>query len=456
VRISYGRMLHWLKWLPLLAPLLTIRAARAAVWWSTFDIYLPFPASWRESELMRRLDIFFVFLLYLAALVYRLNPKTGRLKGVTLRWHILAWGFFAVGLLSMRLNAAPTQSALSVILSLGRNSVFWAALTMLPWKAHHLRQTVAVLRWFVALNLLAVIGQSFLFVSAMGIGLPGDWAMGIFGLANDAALLNFTCAAGLFFATGSRLKRVLQAGGFLLAGLLSAFLTGTVVFVASLPIMWVLTRRGHIGRRILAFVGGVILVAIVSLIGLRLYSEVYADQLSAYTDVVLSRQPGFILGLEPIINGISKSPKTLFLGLGPGTVNSAPVTEGNLDSRLDGLQLGYLEQFNRGRRGLTYDWMDQSYLVALAETGLLGLVLLAAFWLMLLLAVVKVSKSWATTNSRLRVFSYSRISALLCLVGLGIVSVYWNESPFTYLTLLTLAPLMQVPSADAIRSIKAR
>jgi hypothetical protein len=155
--------------------------------------------------------------------------------------------------------------------------------------------------------------------------------------------------------------------------------------------------------------------------------------------------PGFITGLGVIVPELGTSLGTALFGLGPGTVNSAPVSHHNLVPKIDGIVIGF--SVPNVRRPTTYRWMNQSYLVALAETGLIGLTILAAFWGSLVVAAVRATRWWVREQPKLRVLFVSSLSAVLCLAALGINSVYWNDSPFTYLTMLTLAPMVRLASA---------
>jgi hypothetical protein len=178
-----------------------------------------------------------------------------------------------------------------------------------------------------------------------------------------------------------------------------------------------------------------------------LLSRFYGGQLEAYRTVVRNAPPGFITGLGVIVPKLGTSLGTALFGLGPGTVNSAPVSELNLVPKIDGLVLGFSDP--TVRRPLTYRWMNQSYLVALAETGLIGLTILASFWGLLVIAAVRATRRLVVALPELRVLLLSRLSAVLCLAALGISFVYWNDSPFTYLTMLTLAPMVRLASAGS-------
>lgn len=440
--MTFARLLHVLKWFPLLAPLLTLRAARAAAWWPTFGLTLPVPVIWREMPLMRRLDTFFIFALFLAVVVYRVHvPMRARVRWMG-AWQVLPWAFIATGVLSAWYNSAPMQPALSVVISLGRGLVFWAALMLLPWNSRHLNHAVVALNVFVALNLVLVVAQTFVFVSARGFSVPGDWAMGMWGLCNDAALVNFTAAAGVLLARGQRLGRGLLASLLVFAGLLSAFLTGTVVFFLSLPLLWWLVRGGNPVRRFRRLALGAAVAATLFAATLWFYGGAYGGQLAAYRRTVELYQPGFIRGLPILADGIARSPYTALIGLGPGTVNSAPVSDMNLKPKVDGLILGFNDP--KVRRYLTFHWMNQSYLVAFAEMGAIGLGLIATFWLMLLAAAVTTARLLSRHRPELQSFGISRLSAVMCLLGLGITWVYWNDSPFTYLTMITLAPAFRL------------
>lgn len=196
---------------------------------------------------MRRLDIFFVFLLYALALVFRLYVPLPKRSRHVLVWHLLAWGFLGFALVSIFLNDAPLQSGLSVILSLGRGLVFWAALMLLPWRLSHLVQAHRLMRVIVIVNLGLLVIQTAVYVSARGVDLPGDWAMGLWGLANDSALLSFTWAAGVAIAWNRRIRKLASAALLAAAGLASAFLTGTGTFLVLLPLLvWLASPRARL------------------------------------------------------------------------------------------------------------------------------------------------------------------------------------------------------------------
>jgi len=387
-------------------------------------------------------DTVMVALLYGLALLNRWQPSTGRLS---VRWHWLAWGFIFVGIFSALVNQAPLEGALASLASLGRLGLYWAALSMLPWRPLHIKQMATFVRRLSVLNLLLVFGQTLLFIQGSGkVGISGDYGLGIMGFANDAALMSFVWMGGILVARGSSLKKLLGVGIWGMGGLLPAYLTGNVVFIFSLPILWWLNSGKRLSARWFRIIGVIVVAIIIFGLDIWTYTTFLSDTVLSYWNRLQTNTPGFISGFGIITEYFTQHPLNAVLGMGPGLVNSRTVGRLLMVPRIPGLVLAYSNLVGPATP-LTVFQMNQSYLVAFAETGILGLLFLSGFWIALVSAATKAVHR--LTIPQYPVYVLRCLSAVICLCLLGITTLYWNESPFGYWSLLSLAPIVFVSDA---------
>ncbi len=446
--MKLSRILGVLKWLP---PIwLTV-----AIWlyWGLpmlRNLGIPlFLGSFERNVLIQHGDTVMVVLLYGLALLNRWQPKSGRLL-IRWRWHFLAWGFLVIGVFSTFVNSTPLSGALASLASLGRLGLYWAALSMLPWRAIHIEKMSKFIKRLSVINLIFVFVQAALYILTLRKAtIPGDLGIGIMGFANDAVLMNLVWMGGILASSrGSSLKKRLRAAVWGVGGLLPAYLTGTAVFVFSLPLLWWFTadNKKKLSTRWVRAVSGVVIAIVIFGLSIWAYTTVYSVESQSYwRKIQTSYTPGFVSGLGIIAGYFVEHPLNAILGIGPGVVNSRPALRLSSVPRIPGLVLAFPYLVGGTTEPLTIFQMNQSYLVALAETGILGLLFLSGFWMMLMFATVKAVRGLGIPDYR--EYYFRCLSSVICLCLLGITSIYWNESPFGYWTLLSLAPLIFTSNA---------
>ena len=397
-------------------------------------VALPLPALDERNPLVQHFDVVLTGAFFAFALLYRFVYGPG-LRRHEIFYASIAIGFVFHGLVCALITGARFEASAAVIASLGRNLIFWAALVLLPWREADDSRVFGIVSVLAGLNVVFVLMQLILIVATRGIQINGDMCLGIFGFANDAALFNLTWAAGLLAAARKRWSRRALGALFFMAGLASAYLTGTAVFLASVPIAWMLARRS-LSRRVLVLAAGGAAAAVLAVATVEVGFWLSEEAAESYSEQIQLSPPGFLAGVPLIARQMLSRPETVLWGLGPGMVNSRAVLREGV-SRVPELVLPYQDQM----APLTYVQMNQSYLVALAEFGVVGLCLLSAFWFVILRqsahALRQDPMALSTHEYRL-----SRLSAVLCLLMLGFVGYGWNESPFAYWTLLSVAPLI--------------
>ncbi len=438
------RFLSWLKWMPFLwlATVTWMNWGFSAL--DEIGIVIPFHRIVTREPVLQHFDVVFVFLFYgLALLNYEWR------KGYPVRywkWQIFAWGFFIVGLISSMINNSPLQAAGGMILSLGRNSIFWAGLTFIDWDDE---QRVKTFRFFYAIivvNFLCVWLQTFQYWNFTNtFEIPQDYALGILGFANSAALLNLFWCVAVFAAFQGRIGDWIRSGIYFITALLSSYLTGIVASLAAFPFFLFTIPYMRVGeRRTFSLFQRVVIIFLAVIIGFAaygIYIQFNPVNAQKYITMIMGYPIGFLSGLEITLDYFFNHPWEMFFGLGPGLVNSREVVRTGI-SRLPTLVLPYINEFTGEYIApSTYRMMNQSYLIAFAETGLLGLLCVGGFWFSLFrhtLRSIRVVFQRHRDMIIVRCVHFSMISFFI----LGIVSDWWGESPLIYLLMVVSAPIL--------------
>jgi hypothetical protein len=440
MRALLSRSLHLLKWFP---PFWL-----TAMLWATWgtarmrELGVPLPVLTDASSAVQHLDAAAVLLLFGGALIYRLfyRPRVPPMQAV---WVGLSLAFVALGVLSSVLNESPAFDAAGSMLSLGRNALYFSALSLLTWSDRDRRHVFLATMALVTLNVVAVGVQWLLFTRVNGLGIPEDAAVGAFGFANDAALLNLTGFVGVLLSTLPAGRRVWSAAVLLLAGLASAFLTGTVVTLALIPLIWMLARRTDPLTFVTRAIAGYGVAALGIYVAFRLMSALMGPMVESYTAQVWGQPPGVVTGAGLIAHRIAATNLGPFIGLGPGRVNSRGAVKSGA-TLMPELTLPSVT----GMSKLTYFQMNQSVLVALAEFGWLCVTILTAFWALVVRRVRRAALGDHLSGLE-DAYILSRLAGIVVVFFLGFLSLGWNESPFAYSVLLSAAPLIpDVPVQD--------
>jgi hypothetical protein len=438
------RLLSWLKWMPFLWLTLVTWMSWGFSALDEVGLVIPFHRIVSREPILQHFDVVFVFLFYgLALLNYNWR------KGYAIKcwkWQIFAWGFIIVGLISSMINNSPLQAAGGMILSLGRNSIFWAGLTFVDWNDEQRSKTFQFFYAIVVVNFLCVWLQTFQYWNFTGTyEIPQDYALGILGFANSATLLNFFWCIAVFTAFQGKILNWIQSGIFFLTALLSSYLTGIVASLAAFPFFLFTIPYVKIGeKKTFSLFQRLVIIFLVMVAGLAAYAiyvQFNPSNAQKYITMIMGYPIGFLSGLEITLKYFFNHPWEIVFGLGPGLVNSREVVRTGI-SRLPTLVLPYINEFTGEYIApSTYRVMNQSYLIAFAETGLLGLLCLGGFWFSLLKHTLR-SINLVYQRHRdmiiLRCVHFSMISFFI----LGIVSDWWGESPLVYLMMIVCAPIL--------------
>ena len=410
-------------------------------------LVIPFHRIVSREPILQHFDVVFVFLFYgLALMDYDWR------KGYPVRywkWQFFAWGFFIIGLISSMINNSPLQAAGGMILSLGRSSLFWAGLTFIDWNDEQRSKTFQFFYAIVLVNFLGVWLQTFQYWNFTGTyEIPQDYALGILGFANSATLLNLFWCIAVFTSFQGKILDWIQSGIFFLTALLSSYLTGIVAALAAFPFFLFTIPYVKIGAKksfsLFQRLVIIILVMVAGLAAYAIYVQFNPSNAQKYITMIMGYPIGFLSGLEITLRYFINHPWEFVFGLGPGLVNSREVVRTGI-SRLPTLVLPYINEFTGEYIApSTYMVMNQSYLIAFAETGLLGLLCLGGFWLSLLthtLRSIYIVYQRHRDMTIVRCVHFSMISFFI----LGIASDWWGESPLVYLMMVVSAPVLLRP-----------
>ena len=347
------------------------------------------------------------------------------------------------------INNSPLQATGGMILSLGRSSLFWAGLTFIDWNDEQRSKTFQFFYAIVLVNFLGVWLQTFQYWNFTGTyEIPQDYALGILGFANSATLLNLFWCIAVFTSFQGKILDWIQSGIFFLTALLSSYLTGIVAELAAFPFFLFTIPYVKIGAKksfsLFQRLVIIILVMVAGLAAYAIYVQFNPSNAQKYITMIMGYPIGFLSGLEITLRYFINHPWEFVFGLGPGLVNSREVVRTGI-SRLPTLVLPYINEFTGEYIApSTYMVMNQSYLIAFAETGLLGLLCLGGFWLSLLthtLRSIYIVYQRHRDMTIVRCVHFSMISFFI----LGIASDWWGESPLVYLMMVVSAPVLLRP-----------
>ncbi len=432
MRSLLSRTLHLLKWVP---PLWLI----VMMWLTWGDMQMlrvgsPLPVLTEVPSSLQHLDAAVVVVLFVGALVYRLLYRP-RMATPQVVWAGLATLFMVIGGFSSVINHSIPFDAAGSMLSLGRNALYFSALSLLSWADRDRERVFKGALGLVALNVAAVGVQWLLWIRLTGPSLPEDFAVGIFGFANDAALLNLTAFVGVLLSTLPKLRRAAVAAVLFVAGVASSFLTGTGVTLGLVPFVWMLARGGDPLKLLVRAVAGYVVAIAALYMVIQMLMALMGPMMESYAAQLSANPPGFVTGVPLITSRVATTSVRLAVGLGPGRVNSrGAIKSGTVMPELT-------LPVPTGMSPLTYFQMNQSALVALAEFGWLGFATLTLFWGFVVWRVREVvAAEWV--DDLHDAFKLTCLTGVVVLFFLGFVSLGWNETPFGYVVLLAAGSLV--------------
>jgi hypothetical protein len=275
--------------------------------------------------------------------------------------------------------------------------------------------------------------------------IPQDYALGILGFANSATLLNLFWSIAILTAYQGKIFDWIQSGIYFLTSMLSSYLTGIVASLTAFPFFLFTIPYMRVGEKktfsLFQRMVIIILAMVVGFAAYGIYVQFNPTNAQKYLSMIMGYPIGFLSGLQITLEYFFDHPWEMFFGLGPGLVNSREVVRTGI-SLLPNLVLPYINEFTGEYIApSTYRVMNQSYLIAFAETGLLGLLCLGGFWFSLFRHTLR-SISVVYQRHRdmiiVRCVHFSMISFFI----LGIVSDWWGESPLVYFIMIVSAPIL--------------